>query len=105
MRFYVLRSNIESGGDRLKDPELISQGIEHFLVTHLQLFASKIFAIEKTWMRSNRDAVLPGRTNCGMHRVGIAGVKTGCNIRRADQLKQLIIVSSAFAKIGIDIDR
>jgi hypothetical protein len=40
-----------------------------------------------------------------VHRVGIAGVKTGCNIRRADELKQLIIVSGAFAKIRIYIDR
>ena len=29
--------------------------------------------------------------------VGIAGVKTGCDIRRADQLEQLGVVPGAFA--------
>ena len=104
MRFHVIRSHADGGGDRLKNSELISHGVEYFFVTYLQFLASKIFAIEKTWMRSDSDAVLLRRTNCGVHRIGIAGVKTGCDVRRANELEQLSIVSRAFAEIGVEID-
>src|SRR6266568_6745890 len=104
MRFDVVRSHIKCGGDRLKNSELISHGVEYFFVAYLLFLASKIFAVEKTWMRSNSDPVLLRRTNCGVHCVGIAGVKTSCDIRRANELEQLSIVSRAFAKIGVEID-
>jgi hypothetical protein len=31
-------------------------------------------------------------------------MKTGCDIRRADELEQFVIVSRAFAEIGVQID-
>jgi hypothetical protein len=43
-------------------------------------------------MRSDSYSVLLRRRNCGVHRIGIAGVKTGRDIRRADQLEQFCIV-------------
>jgi hypothetical protein len=54
-------------------------------------------------MRSDGDAVLLRRTNCGVHRIGIAGVKTRCDVRRADELEQFVIVAGAFAEIGVEI--
>jgi hypothetical protein len=56
-------------------------------------------------MRSDSYSLLLGCGNGGVHRIGIAGVKTGCDIRRADRLEQLVIVSRAFAKVGVQIDR
>jgi hypothetical protein len=44
------------------------------------------------------------RDNAGMHRIGIAGVKTSCDIRRADQLEKLGIVPRAFAQVRVQID-
>ena len=56
-------------------------------------------------MRADSDSVLFRRRNCGVHRIGIARVKTSCDVRRADELEQLRIVSRSFAEIGIKIDR
>jgi len=39
-----------------------------------------------------------------VHRIRIADMKARCNIRRADELEQLLIVARAFAKIGVEID-
>ena len=105
MRLDVVGSHIECGGDRLKNSELISHGIEHFFVRHLQFLASEIFAVEKTGMGSDSNAVLLGRTNCGMHGIGIACVKTRRDTRRANKLEQLVIVAGAFTEIGIKIDK
>ena len=105
VRLDVVRLHVQCGGDRLKNSELISHSIEHFLVAYLQFLASEIFAIEKTRMRSDSDSVLLRRGNCSMHRIGIASVKSGRDIRRADELEQFIIVACAFAEIGVQIDR
>ena len=55
-------------------------------------------------MRSDSYSLLLRRGNGGVHRIGIAGVKTSRDIRRADQLEQLGVVARAFAKIGVKID-
>jgi len=39
-----------------------------------------------------------------VHRIGIASVKSGRDIRRADQLEKLRIVSRAFAQVRVQID-
>src|SRR5437867_2408475 len=104
VRFDVIRSHAHSRSDRLKNAKLIRHGIEDFFCAYLQFLASEIFAIKKAWMRSNRDSMLLRRRNCGVHRIGIAGVKTSCDIRRADELEQLGIVTRPFAQIGVKID-
>ena len=71
----------------MKNSQLISYSVEHFLITYLQFLASEIFAIEKTWMRSDSDSVVLRRRNRSVHRIGIAGVKTSCDIRGADELE------------------
>jgi len=45
------------------------------------------------------------RKNGGVHRIGIAGVKTGRDICRADQVEKPCVVSRAFAEVGVQIDR
>ena len=55
-------------------------------------------------MRSDSDPVLFRRRNCSVHRVGIAGVKTSRDIRRANKLKQFVIVTCSFSEIGVQID-
>jgi hypothetical protein len=64
----------------LKYSELVSHGIEHFFVGHLQFLASEIFAIEKARMRSDSDSMLRRRKNGGVNRIRIARVKTGCDV-------------------------
>ena len=55
-------------------------------------------------MRSDGYSLLLRRGNGGVHRIGIAGVKTGRDIRRADQVEKLGVVSRAFAEVGVQID-
>src|SRR4029077_4281784 len=66
----VVRVDIQSGSDRLKNPELISHGVEHFFGGYRQLLASEILAIEKTRMRSDSDFMPLRRGNGGVHRIG-----------------------------------
>jgi hypothetical protein len=56
-------------------------------------------------MRSNSNSMVFGRRNGGVHCIGITGVKTGRDIRRANQLEQLAIVPRAFAEVCIQVDR
>src|SRR6266487_6676585 len=105
VRFDVIRSHIQRGGDRLKNSKLISHGVEHFFGGYRQLLAPESFAIEKTRMRSDSYSLLLRRGNGGVHRIGIAGVETGRDIRRADQVEKLCVVSRAFAEVGVQIDR
>jgi hypothetical protein len=99
----VLRGcRTSSGGDRLKDPELIRYGIN--TSGKLRSIPCPEISRSKKLDALQQRRRAPWRGNGGVHRVGIAGVKTGCNIRRTDHLKQLIIVSGAFAEIGIDVD-
>src|SRR6266404_7620801 len=105
VRFDMIRMHIQCGRDRLKNSKLICHGVEHFFGGHRQLLASEILAIEKTRMRSDSNSLLLRRGNGGVHRIGIAGVKTGRDIRRADQVEQLCVVSRAFAEVGVQIDR
>jgi hypothetical protein len=56
-------------------------------------------------MRADSYSVLFRRGNGSVHHIGIAGVKTGRDIRRADKLEQLGVMARAFAKIGVQIDR
>src|SRR4030095_5416585 len=93
VRLDVIRLYIQCRGDRLKNSKLISHRIENFFRRYRQLLASEILAIEKTWMRSDRYSLLLRRGNGGVHRIGIAGMKTGCDICRANQLEQLGIVA------------
>src|SRR5256886_13191442 len=58
VRFDVVRLHAHGGSNRLKNAELISDGVEYFQSTYFQFFTSEILAIEKTWMRSDGDAVL-----------------------------------------------
>ena len=89
----------------MKNSKLISHRVEHFSGGYRQLLASEILAIEKTRMRSDSYSLLLRRGNRGVHRIGIAGVKTGRDIGRADQFEKLCIVPRAFAEISIEIDR
>ena len=93
MRLHVIRLHIQCGGDRLKNSKLICHRVEHFFGGYRQLLASEILAIEKTRMRSDSYSLLLRRGNGGVHRIGIAGVKTGRDIRRADQFEQLGVVA------------
>src|SRR5215216_6130926 len=58
VRLHVIRFHIECGGDRLKNPKLISHGVEHFFGGYRQLLTSEILAIEKTRMRSDSYSLL-----------------------------------------------
>jgi hypothetical protein len=69
VRLYVIGSHGECRGDGLKNAELISHGIEHFFVRHIQFLASEIFTIEKTRMRSDSDSPLHRRGDRGVHRI------------------------------------
>src|SRR5207237_7045924 len=104
VRFDVVRLHAYAGSNRLKNAELISDGVEYFRSTYLQFFTSEILAIEKTWMRSDGDSVVLRGRNCGVHRIRIARVKTGRDICRADELEQFLIVTCAFAEVHVDID-
>src|SRR6476661_6785937 len=84
VRLHMIRLHIQRGSDRLKNSKLICHRVEHFFGGHRQLLASEILAIEKTWMRSDSYSLLLRRGNSGVHRFGIARVKTGRDIRRAD---------------------
>jgi hypothetical protein len=55
-------------------------------------------------MPSDSDSVLFRCRNCSVHRIGVAGVKTSRDIRRANELEQFLIVACSFAKIGVQID-
>src|SRR5947207_5196413 len=105
VRFDVIWLHIQCGGDRLKNSKLISHRVEHFFGGYRQLLAPEILAIEKTWMRSDGNSLVVRRGNGGVHRIGIASVKTGRDIRRADQVEKLCVVSRAFAEVGVQIDR
>src|SRR6267378_5697510 len=105
VRLHMVRLHIQCGGDRLKNSKLICHPVEHFFGRHRQLLASEILAIEKTRMRSDSYSLLLRRGNGGVHRIGIAGVKTGRDICRADQVEKLCVVSRAFAEVGVQIDR
>jgi hypothetical protein len=84
VRLHMVRSHIQCGGDRLKNSELISYRVEHFLIRYFEFLASEIFAIKKTRMRADRDSVLFSMGNRGVHGIGIAGVKTGRDVGRSD---------------------
>src|SRR5947208_16710305 len=99
MRLYVIGSHTERGRNRLKYSKLISHRIEHFLVGHLQFLASEVFAIEKTRMLSNSYSMLHRRRNGIVHCVGMIIVKTGCDVGRADELEQLVIVTGCVPQI------
>src|SRR5882757_249021 len=105
VRFDVIRLHIQCGGDRLKNSKLICHRAEHFFGGYRQLLASEILAIEKTRMRSDSYSLVLRRGNGGVHRIGTASVKTGRDIRRADQVEKLSVVSRAFAEVGVQIDR
>src|SRR5437762_4236976 len=96
--------HIKGRSDRLKNSELIGHGIKHFLVRYLQFLATKILAIEKTRMRSDSYPVRFGDRNCGVHCIGIARVKTGRDVRRADEFEQFIVMPRSFTKVGVKID-
>src|SRR5882757_4442631 len=104
VRFDMIRMHIQCGGDRLKNSKLIYHRAEHFFGGYRQLLASEILAIEKTRMRSDSYSLLLRRGNGGVHRIGIASVKTGRDIRRADQVEKLCVVSRAFTEIRVEID-
>src|SRR5215470_2301186 len=63
VRLDVVRPHIQRGGDRLKNSELISHGVEDFLGGYRQLLASEILAIKKTRMRSDSYSVFRRRGN------------------------------------------
>src|SRR6516225_2052188 len=87
VRLDVIRLHIQRRGDRLKNSKLIGHAVKHLFGGYRQLLASEILAIEKTWMRSDSYSLLLRRGNGGVHRIGIAGVKAGRDIRRANQLE------------------
>ena len=93
MRLYVIGSHIQRAGDRLENSKLIGDRLEHFFVGYRHFLASEILAIEKTRVRSDSNVMLLGRGNGSVHRIGITGVKTGCDVRRADQFEQFGIVA------------
>src|SRR6266576_2417028 len=104
-RLDVIRLTIQCGNERTKNSTLLRHRIEHFFGGHRQFLASKILAIEKTRMRSDSYSLLLRLGNGGVHRIGIASVKTGRDICRADQVEKLCVVSRAFAEVGVQIDR
>src|SRR5215831_11359383 len=73
VRLDVIRLHIQRGGNRLKNSNLIGYAVEDFFGGYVQLLASEIFAIEKTWMRSDSYSALLCRGNGGVHGIGIAG--------------------------------
>src|SRR5437667_4697781 len=97
-------SHSDGSGDRLKNAELVDYCVKNFFGGHFQFLATEIFSIEKTRMRSNGNPASLSSRNCDMHGIGIARVKTSCDVRRADELKQLGIMSGAFTEIGVKID-
>ncbi len=87
MRLDVIRPHSDSIRDRLKNAELKSYRIKNFVGGHFQFLAPEIFTIEKAWMRPDIDRVGLCCQNRGMHRIGIARVKTSCDVRRADEFE------------------
>src|SRR5437868_6069962 len=97
MRFDMSRSNTSCQRHRLKSPQLIHKQREQFRDGNSNVFSPKVLAIGKTWMRANRYALFFGSANRVENRRRIAGMKTGGDIRRADQLEQFGVVPGAFA--------
>ena len=60
----MVRLHIQCGGDRLKNSELISDRVEHFLIRYFEFLASEIFAdrnyLNDGWLvpRTRPDALL-----------------------------------------------
>src|SRR4030095_11228314 len=104
MRFDMVRPHTGSFSDCLKNAELKSYCIKNFIDGNFQFLSSEIFPIEKAGMRSNRHSVCLRPQDRGVHRIGIASVKTSRDAGGADELEQLGVVARAFAKIGVKID-
>ena len=98
-------SHSDGSGDRLKNAELVDYCVKDFFGGHFQFLATEIFSIEKTRMRSDSNLASLSSRNCGMHGIGIARVKTSCDVCRADEFKELAIMPCSFTEIGVKIDR
>src|SRR6266480_1120224 len=104
MRFDVVRLHSGRRSDRLKNSELIDYPFTDFFRANFQFLSPEIFPIEKAGMRSNSHSVGLRPQDRGVHRIGIACMKTSRDAGRANELEQLGVVARAFAKIGVKID-
>ena len=55
-------------------------------------------------MRADGYSVSLRSGNCRAHRVGIARMEAGCDIGGRHELEKFIVLSSALAEIGVEID-
>ena len=104
VRLDVVRANARGLGDCRKNPELINDCVKNLGRFYRQFLTPKIFSIEKTRMRTNRDiARARGFDRCA-HCIGIPGVKSASNVGGCHQRQQLDVMTRAFAQVGVKID-
>ncbi|MNC69134.1 hypothetical protein D3C75_1197970 [compost metagenome] len=65
---------------------------------------AKVLAIGETGVRAYSHAILQRPTDRLTQGLCIACVKTAGNIGRTDQLQQRLVVGTAFAEIGVQIN-
>src|SRR5205823_4679325 len=100
----VIHSPARGARESMESSDLIRHGRIDFRGWHRHFSAAKIFAIGKTRMRPERHPALKPRLDRREDRRVTASVKTASNVRGADQIENLFIMSRAFSEIGIEID-
>ena len=87
----------------LEGANLVNQLGEQLRNRDFDFSSPEILAVLEARVCANGHALFSRRSNRLENRGGIAGVKPGGDVRRADQLKQLSVMTRPFTQVGVEV--
>lgn len=112
MRLDVLQAQAIEAGEFAQRADLVDDVVDQALGVLVQVAAAEADQVAKAGMRADADAMLARHHHGAVHDVGIAGVKAGGDVGRADQRHDGVVHviadlpgTKALAHIGVQVYR